>query len=230
MILRMWSGFTGAAVLIALTAAGTMFASCAPPPPPGAKRLPDRGDPSKAFFVGVVKRVMTAANPLPAVTLQVVERFLGAEADEFEVRLTSDHFINGLPQQIPAMVEGQTWFVDAYFNPALAQWVTSSCERTKLAERAGEDLRMFRAWASGVIVFTHAPDRGPPWPVQDVSTVRDDGSELRKLTSDGRSHNGSWSPDGKRILFISDVKQRPAELSVMDADGRNRKCCESSSR
>lgn len=211
-------------VLVGVMAVGPVFASCAPPPPPGTKRVPDRADTSKAVFVGVVKRVVPVATGLPIVTLQVVERFLGAASEEFELRLTSDYFINGVPQQIPAMVEGQTWFVEAHFNSALKHWTTSHCERTRLAERAGEELRLFREWvAAGVIAYTHARDGEAPWPAQDVFTVREDGTEVRRLTSDGRSFNPSWSPDGKRVLFISEVKQRPVELSVMDADGRNRR-------
>ncbi|MEP6538611.1 MAG: hypothetical protein ABJF23_24950, partial [Bryobacteraceae bacterium] len=74
----------------------------------------------------------------------------------------------------------------------------------------------------GVIAFTHAPDGGPPWPVNDVFTMADDGSKVRALTRDGHSHSPTWSPDGRRILFISDSNHRPVELHVMNADGGNR--------
>jgi TolB protein len=74
--------------------------------------------------------------------------------------------------------------------------------------------------------------------MQDVCIVRTDGSGNRCLTTDGHSHHPSWSPDGKRILFIHDstLSAKPAyreteqtrshhsiELSIMDADGRNRR-------
>lgn len=87
-----------------------------------------------------------------------------------------------------------------------------------------------------MIAYTRATGR--PWPVQNVCTIRADGSGGRCLTNDGHSHDPAWSPDGKRILFIHDsaLKQKPAyretdefrshhsvELSVMGADGRNRR-------
>src|SRR5262249_25305960 len=71
----------------------------------------------------------------------------------------------------------------------------------------------------------------------NICTVRVNGSAPRRLTADGHSHDASWSPDGKRILFIHDAplsskpeyretgetkSHHPIELSVMDADGRNR--------
>jgi Tol biopolymer transport system component len=95
-----------------------------------------------------------------------------------------------------------------------------------------------QAQTSGVIAYTHAPDGGPPWPAQDIYAIRADGSAEQALTRDGHSHHPSWSPDGKRILFIHDAvlsakplyreneetkSHHPIELSVMDADGRNRR-------
>ena len=95
-----------------------------------------------------------------------------------------------------------------------------------------------QAQTPGMIAYTCAPDGGPPWPVQDVCTVRINGSVPQALTGDGHSHDPSWSPDGKRVLFIHDgalstkapyreteenKSHHPIELSVMDADGRNRR-------
>jgi Tol biopolymer transport system component len=95
-----------------------------------------------------------------------------------------------------------------------------------------------QAQISGVIAYTRAPDGGAPWPVQDICTVRMDGSAAQCLTADGHSHHPSWSPDGSRILFIDDsaLSTKPPYreteeskthhsigLSVMDADGRNRR-------
>jgi Tol biopolymer transport system component len=88
------------------------------------------------------------------------------------------------------------------------------------------------------VAYTCARDGASPWPVEDVCIVRIDGSGLRNLTEDGHSHHPSWSPDGKRILFIHDAPlsappayretertktHHPIELSVMDADGTNRR-------
>ncbi|HEV3332496.1 MAG TPA: carboxypeptidase-like regulatory domain-containing protein [Bryobacteraceae bacterium] len=85
----------------------------------------------------------------PVARLQVIENFLGANTAEFEVRLTSDHFVNDVPQQYPPMGNGELWFVEAYRNGSDHQWMVSSCGRSKPAERAAEDLRVLRAWASG---------------------------------------------------------------------------------
>lgn len=86
------------------------------------------------------------------------------------------------------------------------------------------------------IVYTHAPGSGRPWPREDVYSIREDGSGGGPLTNDGHSHDASWSPDGKRILFIHDSVLRkpppyredgfetyhPVELEIMDSDGRKR--------
>jgi TolB protein len=70
-----------------------------------------------------------------------------------------------------------------------------------------------------LIVFNSGPMRslhfaGEPGP-PDVYTVRPDGSDLQRLTSDGRSGGASWTSDGK-ILFYSDPW-----MWLMDADGSN---------
>jgi dipeptidyl aminopeptidase/acylaminoacyl peptidase len=94
-----------------------------------------------------------------------------------------------------------------------------------------------QAQTPGMVAYTCAPDGGPPWPVQDICAVRANGGLPQKLTRDGHSHDPSWSPDGKRILFIHDAPlsmepahreteegrtHHPIELSVMDAKERNR--------
>ncbi len=97
------------------------------------------------------------------------------------------------------------------------------------------------AWAQqqavGPIVFIHAPDGGAPWPVEDIYSMDADGANVKALTNDGHSHDPSWSPDGRHILFVHDsaLSTRPAyreqkgfesyhpvELYVMDKDGSNR--------
>jgi len=56
----------------------------------------------------------------------------------------------------------------------------------------------------------------------DIATVRPDGSDLRKLTSDGVSCLPSWTRDG-RIVFrkFTDIDQSNSDPWVMDADGSN---------
>jgi Tol biopolymer transport system component len=52
-------------------------------------------------------------------------------------------------------------------------------------------------------------------PSSDINTIRPDGTDLRKLTSDGNSARPSWTADG-RIWFV-----RERQLWIMDADGGN---------
>ena len=69
-------------------------------------------------------------------------------------------------------------------------------------------------WKPGVVVH----------PFFDIYTIRPDGSELVRLTSDGVSLNPEWSPDG-RIWFIRVMNplnsDEPAQSWVMNADGSN---------
>lgn len=87
--------------------------------------------------------------------------------------------------------------------------------------------------SAGRIVYVHAPDGGPPWPIEDIYLMNADGSGAKALTTDGHSHGPAWSPDGRRILFIHDSALRvkpayrehgyetyhPVDLYVMDANG-----------
>ena len=51
------------------------------------------------------------------------------------------------------------------------------------------------------IVFTHPPDGGPPWPVEDIYSMSGDGTHLKALTNDGHRHDPAWSPDGKTFAI-----------------------------
>ncbi len=91
----------------------------------------------------------------PVVHLQVVEAFAGAELGDFAVRLTSDHFLNGEPMQVPDMHPGEVWLVEAYRSPRDEEWYTSSCGRTKRASRAAGELLVLRTWAAGKTLPAH---------------------------------------------------------------------------
>ncbi|MGH9665504.1 MAG: TolB family protein, partial [Bryobacteraceae bacterium] len=90
-----------------------------------------------------------------------------------------------------------------------------------------------QAQNDGTIAYEHAPDGQAPWPVIDIYSSAADGTNVKALTRDGHSHSPSWSPDGRRILFIHDaaLRTKPAyreskkfesyhsvELYVMDRD------------
>lgn len=139
--------------------------------------LPVRDDANSAVFVALVKEVgmpgravppatepsgaapqgrLRAGDPrpneqvrYPVARLRVLERFAGAEPDEVELRLSSDLFVDGVPQGVPPLAPGETWLVEAYRDARDRQWTTNHCLRTKPLANAGEDLRVLRAWANG---------------------------------------------------------------------------------
>jgi Tol biopolymer transport system component len=68
----------------------------------------------------------------------------------------------------------------------------------------------------------------------NIYTVEAGGTRLRALTTDGHSHDPSWSPNGRRILFLHDsswpanlskpqvrISDFSVDLYVMDSDDAN---------
>ena len=89
----------------------------------------------------------------------------------------------------------------------------------------GLTLLMVVVDAQAKIVFSS--DRDGNW---EIYAMDADGGNQRRLTNNpGRDRSPSWSPDGKRIVFVSnkdgDVRNgKPtAEIYVMDADGGNQR-------
>jgi Tol biopolymer transport system component len=55
----------------------------------------------------------------------------------------------------------------------------------------------------------------------DIYSMNADGTNVKALTHDAHNnHLASWSPDGRRLVFISGAVH-PDELSIMDRDGGN---------
>jgi hypothetical protein len=155
--------------------------------------LPSGNQPSGASAQArrqVGEPLPTIEKKYPTARFQVLENYLGAGLGEFEVRMTSDHFIGDIPQQTPAFAYGELWLVEAYLDQHDQQWTTSYCQRTKPAAQAEEDLRVLRAWVTG----QRLPARvtGEVWnPVERKNLARVQvhlrgGKQTLSATTDGR--------------------------------------------
>jgi len=97
----------------------------------------------------------------------------------------------------------------------------------------GSGIRQLTAWAHGLadkidwspdgsMIAFSSPEFGRPGLSSNVYTIRPDGTGLRQLTKSrgGTVNNGldSWSPDGKKIVFVSNSTGTYA-LYTMNADG-----------
>ena len=72
----------------------------------------------------------------------------------------------------------------------------------------------------GRIAFMRATSFDGPDIESDIYMMNVDGSEERRLTdSPGLDGFPAWSPDGKRIAFVSARGGGNCEIYVMDADG-----------
>jgi Tol biopolymer transport system component len=56
----------------------------------------------------------------------------------------------------------------------------------------------------------------------DVFRMNADGSGITALTSKGGNCRPDWSPDGKRIAYVSDVADGKGDVWTMDANGENK--------
>jgi len=95
--------------------------------------------------------------------------------------------------------------------------------------RPGRLLRGLRGdWSEYRGVFSPAGDRlavvmSAPGDASEIFAVRPDGRDLRLLTKNRAIDvSPSWSPDARRIAFVSDRSGNP-QIYVMDADGGNQR-------
>ena len=72
----------------------------------------------------------------------------------------------------------------------------------------------------GARILFESPDGSPVGGKQDIYTVRPDGSDVRRLTTDGVSTDATWAADG-RILFVRSATGSGESPGwwTMDADG-----------
>jgi Tol biopolymer transport system component len=56
----------------------------------------------------------------------------------------------------------------------------------------------------------------------DVYRMNADGSAVRAITAKGGNCRPDWSPDGRRIAYVSDVADGKGDVWTMDADGGNK--------
>jgi hypothetical protein len=108
------------------------------------------------------------------------------------VRLTSDHFIGGEPQQVLDMQPGEMWLVEAYRYEPDGQWYTSPGQPTKLASQAVPELLVLRAWASGKALPAHFSgetfDRRAVPPYRPGVLVNLRGAQSFSTFSDSQGH------------------------------------------
>lgn len=104
-------------------------------------------------------RVIEPPKRYPVVRMQVLEAFSGPWSSDFDVRLTSDHFVNGEPMQVLDMHPGEVWLIEAYRSPTDDNWYTGFCQRSKRESQADRELAVLRTWAAGKALPAHFSGR-----------------------------------------------------------------------
>jgi len=170
-------------------------------PPPSGQRGPRSGLASGRLRTG--DPIPRTEFRYPTARFQILESFLGPGAGDFEVRLTSDHFLDGIPQDVPAFHEGEVWLVEAHRGPQDQQWVTSFCERTRPAAQAEKDLQFLRAWIRG----EHLPAQvtGEVWNPVERKSLAGIQIYLRRATQSNAAQTFSGTTDDRGQFSFQNV-------------------------
>jgi len=93
------------------------------------------------------------------------------------------------------------------------------------------DICVMDADGRGLVRLTNDPvsDGEPSWSpdgsriafrrAADIYTMKLDGTEITRLTTDAAAYEPAWSPDGKQIVFMSRRDLGNLEIYLMNADG-----------
>ena len=53
--------------------------------------------------------------------------------------------------------------------------------------------------------------------------IRPDGTEHRRITEEGNPFYARFSPDGRRVLYTDNAREKESGIWVVDVDGKNRR-------
>ena len=140
------------------------------------------------------------------------------EFDNFEVRTTEGSIHDPIPlTQLPQIGPTQSSQIVPTPSPQIVPTQLSQVEPTQLSQFGSIQLPQTKP-ENGKLVFASSQAK---YRNRNIFTILTDGSGLKQLTDGtGDDYAPRWSPDGKKIAFVSRRNGNP-EIYVMDADGKN---------
>ncbi len=125
-------------------------------------------------------------------------------------------YVQRLDERVPQRISpGRGRTTCAYFSPNAERILFASAHTNPDMEANEANARALAA-AGGSRRYEWDFD-----PSMDLYTVKSDGTDLQKLTdADGYDAEGSYSHDGKQIIFTS-TRDGDPDLYIMDVDGSN---------